>query len=108
MIKEWEAKPLHSEFGTKPLVYYTPHAARLSGTVVNQKTGQVVPGASISLQPGDDTHPAVTDAEGVFFFWNLKVGTTHSMNIAANGFSAIKRKIHLDEEYIDLGKILIS
>ncbi|MFC1905053.1 4Fe-4S dicluster domain-containing protein [Chloroflexota bacterium] len=108
LIKEWQAKPLNSEFGTNPLVYYTPHAARLRGTVVNQKTGQVVRGASVTLQTEKDAPSAVTDSEGVFFFWNLGVGGAYSATITAEGFIPSIRKLHINEDYTDLGNIMIS
>jgi len=108
LIKEREAKSLHPEFDTKPLVYYTPHAARLRGNVIRQKTRQVVPGASISLQSGDNAHSTVTDSDGIFFFWNLRFGSTYLLSIRANGFPLNEREICLDEEYMNLGEILIS
>ena len=107
LIKRWDARPLRSELGTRPSVYYTAHAARLRGIVESQEIGYAVQGASVTVKclDGEGSTSAMTDSDGVFFFWNLKVRRRYSINIEASGFSPVTRELRLDEEYTDLGRI---
>jgi len=110
LIKEWDAKPLHPEHGTKPSVYYTSHAARLRGMVESKETGQAVRGANITLECLDEegTVSTFTGSDGVFFFWNLKVRREYWVGIEFHDFRHRKLKLYLDEEYMELGRIPIT
>lgn len=110
LIRKWDAKPLRPEHGTKPSVYYTAHAVRLRGTIVSKKTGHAIPGATVTLKCLDEEGSSSTsaDSDGVFFLWNLKVRRKYSVGIEAAGFSHSTRELYLDEEYTDLGRILLS
>ncbi|GAI12381.1 unnamed protein product, partial [marine sediment metagenome] len=48
------------------------------------------------------------DSDGVFFLWNLKVRRKYSVGTEAAGFSHSTHELYLDEEYTDLGRILLS
>lgn len=110
LIKEWDAKLLHPEHGTKPSIYYTAHAARLRGTIASKKTGQAIRGAIITVKclGEGQSSSASTDSDGVFFFWDLKIRTKYTVSVEADGFSPSTRELYLDAEYTDLERIPVS
>ena len=109
LVREWDARPLCLEYGTRPAVYYTAHAARLRGGVESRKTKRAVQGATVTVKClGDGGSTSVkTDSDGVFFFWDLKVRRKYLIGIEADGLSYGPREVCPDEEYTDLGKIPI-
>jgi tetrathionate reductase subunit B len=109
-IRDWDARPLHPEYGTQPSVYYTAHAAHLRGVVENRETGNPVQGATVIAKCLDEeeSHSTNTDSDGVFFFWSLKVRSRYSVTVEAHGFSRSRRELCLDMEYTDLGRLPIS
>jgi len=110
LIRQWDARPLHPEYGTKASVYYTAHAARLRGTVESKKAGHAVRGATVTLKCLDkeESSSTITDSDGVFFFWNLEIRRKYSVDIKADGFSHSTRELYIDEEYTDLGRIYLT
>jgi len=110
LIRNWEARPLHSERGTRPSVYYTAHAARLRGTIKSKRTGYAVPGAVVTLKCLDEeeSSSSSTDSDGVFFFWDLKTQNKYSVSIKNQKGSHSTRELYVDEEYIDLGTIFLT
>ena len=109
-IRKWDARPLHPEYGTKPSVYYTAHAAHLRGAVENKETGHPVQGATVTAKCLDEeeSNSTSTDSDGLFFFWSLKIRRRYSVTIEADGFSQSTRELYLDREYTDSGRIPIS
>jgi Fe-S-cluster-containing dehydrogenase component len=109
LIKEYDAKPLHPEFGTKPSVYYTTHAGRIKGTVLEKTSKLPLQGAVITLEgkKGKELFSTITSVDGVFFLWSLNLPMKYELEIEAEGYRS--RKIHIDssEEYVDLGEIEI-
>jgi Fe-S-cluster-containing dehydrogenase component len=110
LIKEWNAQPFEPEHGTKPSVFYRGRASRLRGTVESKKTGHAIRGAAVTAAPveGGASKFAITDADGIFFFWDLEGRRKYSLSIEANGFSPHTLELYLDEEYRDLGRIFLS
>jgi len=109
LISEWDATPLYPEYGTRPSVYYTSHAARLRGTIENEKKGHAVSAIiTVMCLEEDQPHFSSTDSDGVFFFWDLKIRRRYSLKIEADGFSTSIHELHLDEEYTDLGRIVVK
>lgn len=109
LIKEWDAKSLHPEYGTKPSVYYTAHAARLRGTIESREKCAVLEGICVTVQCSatNMSGSTRTDKEGVFFFWALEVRKGYFLRIDADGVPPVTREIYLEEEYTDLGRIYV-
>ena len=91
-------------------MYYTSHAARLRGAIESGREERAVPEAVISVICVEESQPhcSTTDSDGVFFFWDLKVGRKYSLKIEADGISTSVHELHLDGEYTDLGKIAVQ
>ena len=109
-IEVLHARPLYSEYGTKPSVYYTAHAGRMRGTVWDPTVEKPVPAARITLQESgtDKSFFTTSDVNGVFFFWRLDVRKTYALLIEAQGYSTKKQRKIIIEEYVELGKIPIK
>ena len=110
LVREWDARPLQPEHGTKPAVYYTAHAARLRGTVESAKKKRAVQGATVTAKclDGGGSTSVKTDLDGVFFFWNLRVRGKYSVSIEADKFLSSTREVYLADVYTDLGRIPVS
>jgi len=110
LIKSYNARPLHPEYNTYPSVYYTAHAGRIKGTVWDPKAEKPVHGATVTLEDPDNSESfnITTGADGVFFFWRLKVRRFYDIRIEAEGYSFKKLLKNLAEEYVDIGKIKIE
>ena len=109
LLKNWDARPLHPEYKTKPSVYYTDHAMRLKGTIVSKETGYGIQGATITINclNENNSDSMKTDSYGAFFFWNLKPRRKYVLLILVNGIVSNEREIYIDKEYVDLGMIPI-
>ena len=109
LIKDWDARPLHPEFGSRPSVYYTAHAARLKGRVLIEATGVPVEGATITVLRIQDgpSRRTCTDSDGVFFFWDLRLRNTYLLTVEVNGHIAFSSDILMSKEYMDLGEIRV-
>jgi Fe-S-cluster-containing dehydrogenase component len=106
-IRELNAKLLHPEYGTKPSVYYKPHAAVLHAAVADS-AGGVVQGANAMLTDLE-TGAAVTvtaDKEGRLFFRRLKVGEVYSLTVNVDGYyTKMLGAVYIRDEYTDLKTI---
>ena len=109
-IKSLHARPLYSEYGTKPSIYYTAHAGRIRGTVWDPVMEKPVQAARITLQESgtEKSFFTTSDVNGVFFFWRLDVKKTYTIIIEAQGYSTKKQIKELIEEYVELGNIPIK
>ena len=107
LIKKLDARPLHPEYGTKPSVYYTKHAGRMSGTVLDLASQVPVQGANITLEDSEtgELLTTTTDANGVFFFWRLKIPSIYNLEVEAEGYLSQRIQKKLVEEYVELEEI---
>ncbi len=102
-IKTLGARVIKPEYGTKPHVFYTPQAARLRGRIINRKTGRAIPGIEVTVKhSGTEPATTVTDDQGIFFYWNLKLGSSYQLSL--DSFSC---EITLPDEYNILPDISI-
>jgi len=110
LIKRFDARPLHPEYGTKPSVYYTAHAGRMRGTVWDPASQVPVQGATVTIEDSEtgESFTTTTDADGVFFFWRLNIPRIYNLGIEAEGYLPKKTLKDLVEEYAELGKIQIQ
>jgi len=104
LILEKQARPLHPEYNTRPAVFYTSHASRLRGSVINAASGQPVTRAYITLE-NEEAPPVLlrTDANGIFFAWSLRNGSRYRIKVAATGFHSYFNEITVAGDYQDLG-----
>ncbi len=72
-----------------------PFVAALEGVVLNEETGEPIPGASVSVRTGPNTQqgPIRTDSQGRFTFTGLPEGTL-TLLVSASGF--IGRRLRVD------------
>jgi Fe-S-cluster-containing dehydrogenase component len=109
LILQKQAMPLHPEYDTYPAVYYTSHASRLRGTVINAASGQPITGADIMLE-SEEIPPVLlrTDANGIFFAWSLRNSTHYRIKVAATGFHSYFSEITVAGDYQDLGILQLN
>jgi tetrathionate reductase subunit B len=104
IILEKKASPLHPEYGTHPAVFYTSHASRLRGSIIDAASGKPITGADVTIET--EGAPPVctrTDISGIFFLWSLKNGNHYHVTVTATGFRNYFDQIILEEEYKDMG-----
>jgi len=109
LIHEKQALPLHPEFNTEPAVFYTSHASRQRGTVIDADSRQVIADATITLESKDA--PSIhlkTDNNGIFFAWNLKNNTQYKIEVKASGYDTYLDEISLVGEYQDIGFLKLN
>ena len=104
LILEKQARPIHPEYNTHPAVFYTSHASRLRGKVINAASGQPITRADITLESEGFLEVLLrTDANGIFFAWSLRNGNHYCIKVAATGFHSYFKEITVAEDYEDLG-----
>jgi tetrathionate reductase subunit B len=104
LILEKQARPLHPEYGTSPAVFYTRHASRLAGSIVDAISGKPIAGADVTLEiEGFSEVLLKTDARGVFFAWSLRNGNRYRISVAAMGFRSYFQDVTITEDYKNLG-----
>jgi tetrathionate reductase subunit B len=82
IILEKQARPLHPEYDTRPAVFYTSHASRLRGSVIDAASGQPITRADITLENGEAPPVLLrTDANGIFFAWSLRNGNHYRIKV---------------------------
>ncbi len=59
----------------------------IRGTIVDKHTKMTLPGASISIQHGDDLNGVITDANGLFTMDNIEVGR-HTITVSFIGYNS--------------------
>ena len=103
-ILEKKAEPLHPEYGTSPAVFYTSHASRLRGVVIDAASGKPVTGADVTLETEEAPPVCIrTDANGIFFAWSLLNGSRYRIKVVAAGFNDYFNEITVVGDYQDLG-----
>ncbi len=111
IIAEKKAEGLHPEWKTSPRVYYIGLPKTfLAGKIVDEKTGEYLEGAKVTITPPDTGHTILTkvDGYGDFEFDGLDSGTTWDLKVEMEGYR--KRELGPYQLNTDLylGKISLS
>jgi hypothetical protein len=78
---------LATDMGGQVLIPSTAPPAHIAGTVTDTN-GDLIPGATVSLEAGpDDPETVVANDSGFFTFDNLTPGVAHQITVSAKGFA---------------------
>ncbi len=108
-IDSQNALPLHPELNTKPRVYYVGFPKTfIAGTLIDQKTGDCLAGANVSVKDtaAGTTFNTTSDFLGEFMADGLDAKKTYNVTISKSGATPYTKSVSLDADTY-LGEITL-
>jgi Fe-S-cluster-containing dehydrogenase component len=100
--------PLHPEYGLKERVLYLNVPKKfVAGTVVYSDTDECAKGINVALKGDGISRNAVTDGFGDFWFDNLNTKLDLVLEIEADGYKKISKKIRTQND-VNVGNLFLE